>query len=102
VLVAFAERLRSVLRASDTAARLGGDEFSIVCENTGPEEAGFLTDRLRAAVAEPLQAGDLSIALGISVGVGSIPGGQESGLVYERLIRSADRAMYADKTGKRG
>ena len=34
VLMAFAERLRSVLRSSDTAARLGGDEFSIVCENT--------------------------------------------------------------------
>jgi PAS domain S-box-containing protein len=34
VLVAFAGRLRSVLRASDTAARLGGDEFSIVCENS--------------------------------------------------------------------
>jgi diguanylate cyclase (GGDEF)-like protein len=28
VLVCFAERLQSVLRASDTAARLGGDEFS--------------------------------------------------------------------------
>ncbi len=102
VLVSFAERLRSVLRSSDTAARLGGDEFSIVCENTGPEEAQVLTERLRAAVADPLQVGDRSIALGISVGVGSVPGGEESGLVYERLIRSADLAMYADKTGKRG
>jgi PAS domain S-box-containing protein len=48
VLVTFAERLRSVLRASDTAARLGGDEFSIVCENTEPADADVLAERLRA------------------------------------------------------
>ena len=56
VLVAFAERLRSVLRASDTAARLGGDEFSIVCENTDAADAEVLAERLRAAVDEPLLA----------------------------------------------
>ena len=54
VLVSFAERLRSVLRASDTAARLGGDEFSIVCENTEPADAEVLAERLRASVTEPL------------------------------------------------
>ena len=57
VLVTFADRLRSVLRASDTAARLGGDEFSIVCENTEPADAEVLADRLRAAVTEPLALG---------------------------------------------
>src|SRR2546426_773023 len=53
VLIAFAERLRSVLRASDTAARLGGDEFSIVCGNTEPADAGGLAERLRAAGPQP-------------------------------------------------
>src|ERR671921_2903439 len=55
VLVAFAERLTSVLRASDTAARLGGDEFSIVCENSGRADAEALATRLRDRVNEPLQ-----------------------------------------------
>ena len=45
VLMSFAERLRSVLRASDTAARLGGDEFSIVCENTETADAEVLAER---------------------------------------------------------
>src|SRR3954447_1840256 len=97
VLVAFAERLRSVLRASDTAARLGGDEFSIVCENTDRPDAEVLAGRLRAAVTAPLELSGQEVSIGISIGIGSAPGGEEPGDVHERVIRSADDAMYADK-----
>ncbi len=97
VLVAFADRLRSVLRASDTAARLGGDEFSIVCENTEPGDAEVLADRLRGAVREPLQLDDTPVALGISIGVGAAAGGADPEEAYERVVRDADDAMYADK-----
>ena len=97
VLVAFADRLRSVLRASDTAARLGGDEFSIVCENTEPDDAEVLADRLRGAVEEPLQLGGTRVALGISIGVGAAAGGADPEEAYERVVRDADDAMYADK-----
>jgi diguanylate cyclase (GGDEF)-like protein/PAS domain S-box-containing protein len=97
VLVAFADRLRSVLRASDTAARLGGDEFSIVCENTEPADAAVLADRLRGAVKEPLQLGGTPVALGISIGVGAAAGGADPEEAYERVVREADDAMYADK-----
>ena len=102
VLVAFADRLRSVLRASDTAARLGGDEFSIVCENTDARDAQKLADRLRGAVTEPLQLSGAPVRLGISIGVGSAPGGAEPEETYERVIREADDAMYADKARGRG
>jgi diguanylate cyclase (GGDEF)-like protein/PAS domain S-box-containing protein len=103
VLVGFAERLRSMLRASDTAARQGGDEFSIVCENTGRSHAKMLADRLRAAVREPLVRGDTVIALGISIGAGTVPAGGDPQWsldpeqVCERVIREADDAMYAAK-----
>jgi diguanylate cyclase (GGDEF)-like protein/PAS domain S-box-containing protein len=97
VLVTFAERLRSVLRASDTAARLGGDEFSIVCENTEPADAEVLADRLRASVTEPLPLSGRSVSIGLSIGIGSVAGGLEPGDVYERVVREADDAMYADK-----
>jgi diguanylate cyclase (GGDEF)-like protein/PAS domain S-box-containing protein len=102
VLIAFAERLRSVLRASDTAARLGGDEFSIVCENSGPADAEALADRLRATVTEPLSISGTTVSVGISIGIGSAPGGEEPGEVYERVVREADDAMYADKARGRG
>jgi diguanylate cyclase (GGDEF)-like protein len=101
VLVAFADRLRSVLRASDTAARLGGDEFSIVCENTEPSDAEVLADRLRGAVKEPLKLDGTPVALGISIGVGAATGGADPEEAYERVVREADDAMYADKTRRR-
>jgi diguanylate cyclase (GGDEF)-like protein/PAS domain S-box-containing protein len=101
VLVSFAERLRSVLRASDTAARLGGDEFSIVCENTEPADARVLAERLRTTVTEPLSLDGTSVSIGISIGIGSAPGGEDPGEVYERVVREADDAMYADKARRR-
>ncbi|TYP81324.1 GGDEF domain-containing protein [Blastococcus xanthinilyticus] len=101
VLVSFAERLRSVLRASDTAARLGGDEFSIVCENTEPADAAALADRLRTTVTEPLELGGTRVPVGISIGVGTVGGGEEPGEVYERVVRAADDDMYADKARRR-
>ena len=101
VLISFAERLRSVLRASDTAARLGGDEFSIVCENTDPADAEVLAERLRAAVTEPLSLSGTDVTVGISIGIGSAPGGDEPAEVYERVVREADDAMYANKAEHR-
>jgi diguanylate cyclase (GGDEF)-like protein/PAS domain S-box-containing protein len=97
VLVTVAERLTSVLRASDTAARLGGDEFAIVCENTELAEAEVLADRLRGTMHEPLSLGDVAVSLGISVGIGSVTEGADPEEVYARIVRAADDAMYADK-----
>jgi diguanylate cyclase (GGDEF)-like protein/PAS domain S-box-containing protein len=101
VLMAFADRLRSVLRASDTAARLGGDEFSIVCENTEPADAGVLADRLRATVTDPMALDGTIVGVGVSIGIGSVPGGEDSEAAYERVIRDADGAMYKEKMHRR-
>ncbi|MGY2083451.1 GGDEF domain-containing protein [Blastococcus sp. SYSU DS0539] len=101
VLVSFADRLRSVLRASDTAARLGGDEFSIVCENTERADAEALADRLRTTVTEPLELDGARVPVGISIGIGTALGGEEPGTVDERVVRAADDDMYADKARRR-
>lgn len=101
VLVAFADRMRSILRASDTAARLGGDEFSIVCENTDRPDAEVLAGRLRAAVTAPLELDGQEVSIGISIGIGSAPGGEVPRDVHEQVIRTADDAMYADKARRR-
>ncbi|MGZ4668958.1 MAG: diguanylate cyclase domain-containing protein [Blastococcus sp.] len=102
VLIAFAERLRSVLRASDTAARLGGDEFSIVCENTERADAEILSGRLRASVTDPMRLDGNVVRGGVSIGIGSAAGGEVAEEVYERVVREADDAMYADKARRQG
>jgi diguanylate cyclase (GGDEF)-like protein len=101
VLVAFADRLRSVLRASDTAARLGGDEFSIVCENTDRADAEVLADRLRRSVSDPMALDGATVRLGMSIGIGEAGGGTEPEEILDAVVREADDAMYADKTQRR-
>jgi diguanylate cyclase (GGDEF)-like protein len=90
-----------VLRASDTAARLGGDEFSIVCENTDPADAAVLAERLQATVTEPMALDGTIVGVGVSIGIGSVPGGEDSEVAYERVIRDADDAMYKEKMRRR-
>jgi diguanylate cyclase (GGDEF)-like protein/PAS domain S-box-containing protein len=101
VLVSFADRLRSVLRASDTAARLGGDEFSIVCENTDRADADVLAERLRGSVQSPLTLAGATMALGMSIGIGEAAGDSDPQDDLERVVREADDAMYADKASRR-
>ncbi len=103
VLIAFAERLTSVLRASDTAARVGGDEFSVVCENSGRADAEALAARLRERVGEPLRlSGGLVLPLSLSIGIGTVEGGTDPERAFGALVREADDAMYVDKAARRG
>ena len=102
VLVAVAERLTSVLRASDTAARVGGDEFSIVCENSGRADAEALAARLQDRVSEPFRlAGGLTLPLSVSIGIGTAESGIDPERAFGALVREADDAMYVDKARRR-
>ena len=102
VLVALAERLTSVLRASDTAARVGGDEFSIVCENSGRADAESLATRLRDRMSEPLRlTSGLALPLTVSIGIGTAEGDENPERAFEALVREADDAMYVDKAARR-
>lgn len=101
VLVEIAQRLRSCLRASDTAARIGGDEFVIVCEDLVGEDSQFeveaLSRRIGVALHEPIDLAVGQVQLEASTGVAlGYPGSDP-----DELLRHADAAMYeAKRTGK--
>jgi diguanylate cyclase (GGDEF)-like protein/PAS domain S-box-containing protein len=101
LLIAVAERLRRVLRPSDTVARLGGDEFAVLIEDAAdPAQTEAAAGRLLAALAEPFPAGDgEQVRITASVGIAMGAAGQHDAA---ELLRHADVAMYAAKEAGKG
>ncbi|HET7486901.1 MAG TPA: EAL domain-containing protein [Acidimicrobiales bacterium] len=91
VLVALADRLQRIVRATDTVARFGGDEFVVVCEDA--REGLRLADRLAEAVLQPVVVDGEEMFLSVSVGVAVAQGAQSA----EAILRDADAAMYRAK-----
>ncbi len=99
VLKTIAERLRAVIRRGDAVARLGGDEFVVIQSNIdGKDDAERFARRLTAALDLPMQFNENAIAATVSVGVALAP---EDGNNPERMLKSADLALYKGKADGR-
>jgi diguanylate cyclase (GGDEF)-like protein/PAS domain S-box-containing protein len=108
LLIAVSKRLESVLRAGDTLsrseddhlARLGGDEFVALLDSVrSPADAVRVADRLQQAMALPFHLGGHEVFASASFGV-AISGEQCQS--PEDILRDADTALYAAKSGGRG
>jgi diguanylate cyclase (GGDEF)-like protein len=100
VLAAVAERIRPLLRSSDTLSRFGGDEFAIMCEDVTDEtEAMAIGQRIVDAMARPFAIGDALVSLSSSVGV-AVTGHPIDDA--DTLLTKADAAMYMAKDHGRG
>jgi diguanylate cyclase (GGDEF)-like protein/PAS domain S-box-containing protein len=94
LLRGVADRLRAVLRPSDTVARFGGDEFVMVCQDAGAVgQAMQVADRLIDALRRPLRLNGDDMFLNVSIGI-AVSDGATSGA---ELLRDADAAMYRAK-----
>lgn len=98
LLMTMATRMKEVLREGDTLARLGGDEFVAVLIDLADIEASVpMLNRLLAAAAQPVHAGDLVLRVSASLGVTFYP--QAEDVDADQLLRQADQAMYQAKLG---
>ena len=100
LLEIMATRLRSSLRASDTAARLGGDEFVIVLSDIDEaEDAGIVARKILKLLVEPFVIDGNALHVGGSIGISTYP---SDGADPGSLVRAADTAMYEAKRKGRG
>lgn len=95
VLVHLARLLIAQVRPGDLVIRFGGEEFVLVLDGTGLEAARQAAERLRRLVEEavvPSASGPIRYQ--VSIGVACT---DEAGYTLDRLLASADGAMYRAK-----
>ena len=99
------QRIESHIRASDTAARFGGDEFALLLPDTALEAAVGLGERIRAAMATPVDVGGGQLrALSLSIGAAAVApkrADEELKSLADRLLAEADAALYRAKAAGR-
>lgn len=95
LLIAVGERLRELLRASDTVARLGGDEFVVLLPQLEqPQQAGQVASKIQQALAEPFALSIGVVQIGCSIGAALFPDDGDDG---DQLLNIADKRMYQQK-----
>jgi diguanylate cyclase (GGDEF)-like protein len=100
LLASVAERMRAVVRPSETVARIGGDEFAVLMEAVDEGRPEALAARLHGALAMPFTLAPHKIVVGASIGIAVSHG---AATTVDELMRFADGAMYdAKRAGKGG
>ena len=100
LLIELAQRLKAVVRASDTLARIGGDEFVVLLEYVGENnklantEATIVAQKLLQVFDEKFEIGSLAFQVSGSIGICLI---ENINSTAENILKFADTAMYRAK-----
>lgn len=100
VLRQAAQRMQTILRATDFIARLGGDEFVILQPNAHSPEVGVnLASKIIETLSHPFHIEGNEIHIGASIGIATFP---QDASKPENLLKKADLALYRVKADGRG
>jgi diguanylate cyclase (GGDEF)-like protein len=95
LLITFARRLYSSLRAGDFLARTGGDEFGLLLKlDKGLEDATQAAERIRSALSAPFKLSELEIRVDCAIGCALLGGSEE---LAEEVLRNAQFALKRAK-----
>ena len=100
LLIAVAERLKSVVRATDVIARFGGDEFVVLqYPVTSQDQVTALARRIVDRLKGTYEIDGHEVAVSASVGIAFADG---NGVSADQLLRNSDMALYKAKAESRG
>ncbi len=98
VLKIVSERMASVTRHTDLIARLAGDEFAMLINPANQATVTRVSEQLLESISEPISYKGDTLNVGVSIGVKLVGLNERDA---ERVLKSADTAMYqAKKSGK--
>ncbi len=97
LLLTVVERLKKHMRDSDTISRQGGDEFLLILGHIRDKDVVERVCRqLLGNIASPFDIEGHLVGISACIGVAMYP---EDGTDFGTLLKNADAAMYAAKTG---
>lgn len=95
LLKQVSEKMKGILRETDTIARLGGDEFTVLVGHLDNEDdATDITEKLMAIFKEPINLHGHQLFMTCSIGIAMYP---HHARTAEELLKNADAAMYKSK-----
>lgn len=98
-LVAFSQKLKSMVRGGDFIARLGGEEFGITLNYMKEEHAVAWANRFREEISKlEIEHEGKKFRFTVSIGMSMPTAGDEK---FDDIINRADKALYAAKDAGR-
>jgi diguanylate cyclase (GGDEF)-like protein len=98
-LRAFADVVRGRIGEAELVGRIGGEEFAALLIGCDAAQGWSVAEAIRADLAaERIEHAGRNIAVTVSIGAMSVSGPE---IEFERLMLSADEALYAAKRGGR-
>ncbi|QEM69985.1 diguanylate cyclase [Geobacter sp. FeAm09] len=99
LLQAVGDRLRGLLRKSDTVSRMGGDEFVLLLPSIASAESAAVTAaKIVTAFNKPFVCSGRPLSVTASIGIADFP---DDGGDAETLLKNADIALYRVKEAGR-
>lgn len=100
LLIALGQRMKDLVRKSDTVARLGGDEFAVLLANiSSVHVAEMIASKVVDQLSQPVELNNGRAQVGGSVGIALYP---DHAKTSKGLVTCADQAMYEAKRSGKG
>lgn len=99
ILIAVAEKLKTIFRETDTISRMGGDEFNVMITGLQDTQPVIeIVQKLINAFEHPFSINGRELYTSLSVGISIYP---DDGETAEILLKNADIALYRAKSDGR-